>query len=58
MPQIANELERIDAYRDPKSGEYGRRYRLNERQAGILKCFGLSEKDIDESIECCIVTDE
>ena len=58
VPQIANELERIDAYRDPKSGEYGRRYRLNERQAGILKCFGLSEKDIDESIECCIVTDE
>lgn len=57
MSRISDELEEIEAYRDPESGEYGRRYGLNERQRQILRCFGLSENDIDECIDGCIVTE-
>ena len=42
------ELNKIEAVVDYKTGQYSRRYKLTAKQKAILSCLALSENDVDE----------
>lgn len=49
IPSIINELNKIEAYKDPND-KFIRRYTLTKKQKAILECFDLKERDIDDFV--------